>query len=209
VSQELTKPVHGDTKKFVLALSSQLIKESTIEQIKDVLRKVLYKLGVRANNWPNEIEQLVLYEHFVETYGGHRLNEVPLAFDMAIKGSLCDRDGVVVDANCYENFSCLYVSKIMNAYRFWSESEYRVLPTKSPEPQRIFNQDELDDYAREDAEWQYQMFIKNLEITYPESLQPILKKDGLIKDGEMVMDFFKRKADALLEHIYTRINNNY
>ena len=206
---ELMPLVSGDVKKFYLALASQLVKDSTFQQVAEVLRKVMMKIGLRAANLPTEIETLVLYEHIVEHYGGHRLNEIPLAFDMAIKGGLCDNNGEVVEAVCYENFSCIYFSKIMNAYRYWSEHEYRTLPTKSPEEQKIFTQEELDDYAREDTEWTYQMFRKGLQLIYPESSAPILKKDGLLKDGELVVEFFLRKATDQHEHIYTRINNNY
>ena len=204
-----TPYLSGDVEKFELALSSQLVKDTPLEELKQVLRKIIMKLGIREQNLPNDLAKAVLIEHIYENYGGHRLNEIPLAFDMAIRGGLCDSDGEVVDPNCFESFSCIYVSKIMNAYRFWSESEYRTLPTRKPEHQKIFTQEELDDYAREDAEWTYQMFLKQLPLTYPESNDKILRQDGLLKDGELVMEFFLRKATSGAEHIYTRMNNNY
>ena len=169
----------------------------------------MIKVGLRSQNWPNDLEKLVLFEHIVTNYGGNRLNEINLAFDFLLRGELADGDGEVVEANCYENFSCLYFSKVMNAYRHWSKQEIKYVPAVTKEEQKIFSQEELDDYAREDAEWQYQMFLKGLELTYPESNLPILKKDGLIKGDEMVIDFFKRKATSMAEHIYTRMNNNY
>ena len=169
----------------------------------------MMKVGLRATNLPNDLEKLVLYEHIVTNYGGNRLNEIVLAFDFAIKGELADGDGVVIDANCYENFSCLYLSRIMNAYRFWSRQEIKFVSSTTKEEQKIFTEAELDDYAREDVEWQYQMFLKNLELNYPESCQPILKKDGMLKEGELVIDFFKRRAANLAEHIYVRENTNY
>jgi len=199
----------GDVKKFHLALSSKLVKDSSLEELKQVLRKIIVKLGIREQNLPDEFSKAVLIEHILENYGGHRLNEIPLAFDMAIRGGLCDENGEMVDPNCFESFSCIYVSKIMNAYRVWATSEYRTMPTKKPESQKIFTQEELDDYAREDAEWQYQMFLKQLPLTYPESNDKILRQDGLLKDGELVMEFFLRKATSGAEHIYTRMNNNY
>ena len=206
---ELKPSVNGSTQKLALAIQSKLIKDCSFDEVKEVLRKIMMRVGVRAQNLPNDLEKLVLFEHIVKSYGGNRLNEIVLAFDFALQGELADADGVAIDANCYENFSCLYLSKIMNAYRFWSRQEVKYISATTKEEQKIFTQEELDDYAREDAEWQYQMFLKNLEITYPESLQPILKKDGLLNDGEFVMDFFKRKATNLCEHIYTRMNNNY
>lgn len=208
-TQELTRHVNGDTNKLALAIQSKLIKESSLEEVKEVLRKVMIKIGLRSQNWPNDIEKLVLYEHIVESYGGNRLNEISLAFYFLLRGELADGDGEVVEANCYENFSCLYFSKVMNAYRFWSRQEIRFVSATEKSEQKIFTQDEIDDYSREDVEWQYQMYLKGLEVTYPESNRPILLKDQLLNEGELVMDFFQRKALSLAEHIYTRVNNNY
>lgn len=193
-----------EVRQFQLALSSQLVKDCPMEQVKSTLAKTMLKLGIREKNFPNQLESLVLYEYLVEHYGGHRLNELTLAFDMALMGSLCDENGEVVDANCYESFSCLYLSKILNAYRIWSKSEYRALPSDSPVEQRIFTQEELDDYAREEAEWTYQMYLKGFEIAYPEGIRLILEKDNLIKKDELVMDFFKRRATSQSLNLYTR-----
>ena len=208
-TQEQKLSVNGDTNKLALAVKSKTIKECSFEEVKEVLRKVMMKVGLRAANLPNDLEKLVLYEHILTNYGGNRLNEISLAFDFAIKGELADGDGVAIDANCYENFSCLYLSRIMNAYRHWSRQEIKFVSSTTKEEQKIFTQAELDDYAREDSEWQYQMFLKGLPLTYPESNDKILKQDGLLKEGELVMEFFLRRATAGAEHIYSRVNNSY
>lgn len=88
---------------------------------------VMVKIGLRSLNWPADEEKIILIQHIRENFGGHHLAEINLAFDMAIAGSLD------AEANCYENFSCLYFSGIMNAYRKWSREEYRnVKPTQAP-----------------------------------------------------------------------------
>lgn len=107
--------------------------------MKEPLRLAIVKLGLRAQNFPNEMEKLVLYEHLKENFGGNHLSEIYLAFKMAIAGSLTEinTDGkeVPLDANCYENFSCLYVSKILTAYRNWSAQEYRELEPVISKPE--------------------------------------------------------------------------
>lgn len=209
MTQGLIPHVNGDTNKLALAVKSKLIKDCTLEEVKEVLIKVMIKVGLRSANWPNDLEKLVLFEHIVTGYGGHRLNEIPLAFDFALNGELADGDGEVIDANCFENFSCLYFSKVMNAYRHWSKQEIKFVSATEKTEQRKFTDEELDDYAREDAEWSYRMYLKGLPLTYPESSQEILTKDGLLRPEEFVIDFFKRKAEAQALHIYTRMNNNY
>lgn len=100
-----------------------------LEDLKTVLRVCMVKIGLRANNWPNDLERSILLEHIHTNYGNHTPEEIKLAFDMAILGSLdCE-------VNCYENFSCLYFSQVMNAYRKWAREEIKLVP--EPPQQRL------------------------------------------------------------------------
>lgn len=109
----------GEQLNFEVALKSTRIAYADINQVKETLRFVMMKIGVRGANLPGEIEKLVLIQHIQTNYGGHALDEIKLAFEMAITGKLD------VDATCYENFSCLYFSNIMNAYRQWAREEIK------------------------------------------------------------------------------------
>ena len=197
-------PVSGSGRKLVLALKSKLIRDASFDEVKDVLRKVLYKLGVRENNWPNDIEKLVLFEHIVENYGGNRVDEIRLAFDMAISNGLPDEHGEMIDANSYENFSCLYFSKIMNAYRRWSAQEYKIEVKPDDPEQKIFTDEEIDNAAREAVQCQYKQYIKGFGIINHEINKPILLKDGLIKEDETVLDFYKRMVELKKLDVYVR-----
>ena len=85
---------------------------------------------------PQSVEIGVLIEHIIQNYGNHSAAEIKLAFDMAIAGKLdCD-------PNCFENFSCLYFSNIMNAYRIFAKEQKKYikepvieLPPPAPEQQ--------------------------------------------------------------------------
>ena len=201
---ELKLPVIGESNRLGIALKSQLIKDSTFEQIKEVLRLVMIKVGLRGHNFPNDIEKLVLFEHIVQNYGGNRLDEIRLAFDMAIMEKLADPDGEVVNPNSFENFSCAYFSKIMNGYRSWAAQEFRHVDKPEMPSQRIFTQDELDESAREDAERQYVMFTRGYEIKNTLINEPILKKDGLMREGETVIEFFTKRLKAGIPNIYIK-----
>jgi hypothetical protein len=111
----------GD-KLFVSAMQSKKIKDCTIEELKQPLRRAMLKVGLRENNIPKEEEKAILFEHILTNYGGNHLDEIYLAFELAINGRL---DLGPDDVNCYENFSCLYISKIMNSYRRWAAQEFR------------------------------------------------------------------------------------
>ena len=92
------------------------IKESTVDELKQALRYVMLKVGIRAANLPTDEERDILLEHIFKHYGGHTPEEIKLAFDLAITDKL---ELEMKDVTCYENFSCLYFSTIMNAYRNW------------------------------------------------------------------------------------------
>lgn len=102
---------------FQVALQSPKIAVSSQEDISKVLRYVMVKLGLRAANWPNEFEKEILMKHIAENFARHTVAEIRLAFDKAIMGELD------VDSNCYENFSCIYFTNIMLAYRQWANRQ--------------------------------------------------------------------------------------
>lgn len=199
--QELIQQKVGEEGLLEVALKSNKISKAPIEDLKGVLRLVMIKVGLRSQNWPAEEEKAVLIEHIFTNFGGNTVAEIKLAFDMAIAGKLeLKRDEV----NCYENFSCAYFSRIMMAYRLWAADAYRQIHVETPEEQKIFTQEELDDSAREDAERQYQLFLKGHELRNIEINKEILIKDNLLLEGEGVIEFFTRRVKSLSQNIYIK-----
>lgn len=146
VAIEWKQPATGEEVKFIEALNNNPIKKSTVEELKQVLRLVMVKVGLRAQNFPNDAEKQVLLEHVISQYGNHTPEEIKLAFDMAIIGKLEIDEKQV---SCYENFSCLYFSNIMNAYRRWARETHSQL--KKDFPKMIAEQTILTDEDK--AEW--------------------------------------------------------
>jgi len=104
---------------FEQAIKGAKVKDD-LNGLKESLRLIMVKIGLRAQNWPDDLEKAVLLEHIATNYGNHTTDEIRLAFDMAIADRL-DIDTV----NCYENFSCVYFSGIMNAYRKWASVQHK------------------------------------------------------------------------------------
>lgn len=157
---EWKQPVSGEEGSFIKALDKRPINKSTIEELKQVLRLVMVKVGLRANNFPTDGEKEVLLEHIITNYGNHTPEEVKLAFDMAIAGKLELEDKEVT---CYENFSCLYFSKILNAYRRWATQTHQQLKKDYPKmvEEKIILTDE--DKAEWIMEWKQKEDI-NMEL---------------------------------------------
>jgi hypothetical protein len=100
----------SEEEKFEIARASRKIKNASEEEIRQALRYVMVKIGLRAANFPSGIEKQLLIMHVFENFGENRIDEIRLAFDWGIEGRLDE------DINCFENFSCLYFTKIMRAY---------------------------------------------------------------------------------------------
>ena len=190
----------GEIVALANALKTPQIRSCHTDDISKVLRYVMIKIGLRAANWPVPEEKAVLLQHIYENYGGNRLEEIKVAFDLAVSGKLnLKRD----DVKHYENFSCLYFSTIMNAYREWAAQEYHhISKVEKPSEQKIYTDEELDQVARETVEIQYGGFLKGNEIFNPQINRDILLKDKLINGGETVIEFYKRMAGEGRATIY-------
>lgn len=132
------------------------------------------KLGIREANIPEKDELQVLLHHLISQYGNHTCDEIRLAFDMAISGKLDLLPGESV--NCYENFSCLYFSSIMNAYRRWAGQIHRQL---SPEG---YAESEIADTSDEAMEkWLNEIKQSVIRV----DLLPIMLYDWLEQKGRI------------------------
>lgn len=202
--QESKLQKSGDIFCLQRAIQSTLICSTNLTELKQVLKLVMVKVGLRANNWPAGEEKDILYHHIYSNYGGNRIEEIGLAFEMANAGKLDLRPE---DVKCYENFSCAYFSLIMNAYRTWAAREVRALETAEIPPQRIFTDVELENMARENAELQYQRFLRGNKLFGLMYNREILIKDNLLKSGgcnceHSVLEFFRKQMLAGKLNIY-------
>jgi len=109
------------------ALQSVSISKSDNEYLSKNLKYAMFIVGIRESGMPTQIEFDFLKNFIRKNYGGNRVDEIKIAFDMAIAGKLdLGKDG----AKCYENFSCEYFGRIMTAYRSWAVEEYKFIESK-------------------------------------------------------------------------------
>jgi hypothetical protein len=179
--QELTKPVIGEEKRFLECLEDKRVIANSAEELKEVLRLVMVKIGLRAQNWPSDEEKGVLLSHIVTQFGNHTRQEILLAFDMVIAGKLEDGEGEQVDANCYENFSCLYFSKVMIAYRRWAAEVYK--QNKKDLPMLPESKEDTSDIAMED--WMADVSLRIQAGGYDVQLVPPMLYEWMDKKGEI------------------------
>ena len=133
------------------AQSTNSLRLRNEEDIKEVLRYSMLLVGLRGNNLPTEEEKFVLTNFVKSNFGNQTPEEIKIAFEMAVAGKL------QVDAKCYENFSCEYFGRIINAYLEFARQEIKNLPKpieqvkEKPSDQELKKQaiDTANEYANQ------------------------------------------------------------
>jgi len=191
---------------FLAAIGSEKICNlDNVEPIKQALRYEMALGGLRAQNLPNEHEKMIILNHIVKYFGGHTAEEIRLAFEKAVNGELGLKSE---DVTCYENFSVLYFSRIMTAYREWSAEQYNLLVKEEPPRQVILTDEQLDDLHRYDVEMFYQRCLNGrIPEKTPDYFKRILVDDGLMKQEDNLVAFFVNRLNAGSKTIYVNQEN--
>lgn len=160
----------------------------------------MIKVGLRGENYPTDEGKDVLLSHIVEYYGNHTHEEIKLAFELAITGRLEFTEKQ--DSKHYENFSCEYFSRIMNAYRTWAAKTYKeVVKPKPPEPEK----EDLNDKTMQDWWNDVSNRVRNQGMSYlfiSTQLYDWAFGKGLVQDsGISKSEIFKQTVDKHIEEL--------
>lgn len=195
----------GDLALIHVMTKAKRIYEETVENLNGLFRYCFLMVGLREKNFPNELETLFLHQFIRENYGGHSCDEVKMAFRMAVKGDL---DLGIEDVTAYENFSVLYLSRIINSYRRWSSEEFRRLEKfipPHPDDVKLLEAPIEKIHWGEVIEKEYQHFLSFGDERwrlYPIELYKQLSNDGAF-DFELfrkAMSVVRRKLMSELQH---------
>lgn len=191
----------GSEENLAIALATPRVQFAETEDIKKVLRYIMLKLGIREANLPSPEEKQILLEHICKNYAGHTVQEIRLAFDMAIAGQLNLSEKEV---NPYENFSCMYFSKIMSAYRVWANESIKQLKL---EPLPELNAAPLTDEQLQ--QWVKEMKSQKIKTV----LLPVLLYDKLYEKQLITQDYkdpeYEQAAIAFRQAFLYKQNGRY
>lgn len=204
--QELPLPVNSDQAALQIALAGNRAGNMPVEELKEALRYAVVKVGLRAQNFPTDAEKGLLIAHVVKEYSGRTAAEIRLAFDMAIAGKLnLDHRDVV----CYENFSCLYFSSILNAYQKWAAEEYKQLktePAELPAPKESLSDQTMEEWL---AETKRRVNAGECRMSFiPLPLYEWLKGKGRIKMQVAKIVYATRAAEWRQGELNEAVNQN-
>jgi len=115
-------PIPNGTTDIVNILLSKKIADASDGEIQNQLLKVFILVGLRMQHYPDKLHNQFLINYIRKEYAHKTLDELQLAFELAIKQQL-DID----DCKVYDNFSIEYLVRIMNGYRLWLIAENKKL----------------------------------------------------------------------------------
>jgi len=191
---------NGIVNTIIKAQSTLNIRTRSENDLKQVLRLSMLMVGLRGANMPTDEEKYVLLAFIKSNYGNQTPEEIAIAFEMAVAGKLN------TDCKCYENFSCEYFGRIMNAYIEYARQETKLvkrpqLEEKKPTP--------TDAELKADAVYNVNAYIAKIKayektggkFEWPKGLAHLY--DFLVKFGIWVC------PDVDREQIKTRLRPKY
>lgn len=105
---------------------SKLIQDSSDEEIKQALAKIFLLVGLRKQHFPNGFELDFIVSNIRKLYPHRTIFDLTNAFELGL------RKEIDVELNCYDQFTLIYLSNIMDAYRKYLVNAYNELPVEQP-----------------------------------------------------------------------------
>lgn len=151
---------------FNQARSSNKIKDATMVDIVQVLEKGMLLLGIKGQNLPDSFSMQYMVTEVKSQYSGLRIGELMLAFQLASRGKLD------FEVETYQNFSVLYLNRMVSAYHRWAIKQVNQMPEKKtlPPVTNVTDEDIIqmasDNYKRHKNRMQIFMSLRAFDILH-------------------------------------------
>ena len=168
------QPSNMQTDMLLKAQQGKLIESATDQELSKALTKVYLIIGLRSQHYPNQLMDSLLFQYLRDCYGQRTLQELILAFELAIFGKLD-----VEDWKVYDMFSVEYLVRIMESYRRYKIKMLTENQKKPIEKMLPISKPTKEDMLRELNEWK----SKELTINFiPLYLYDYMVECGLIEN---------------------------
>ena len=147
-----------DLDRFKLARVSPLMKDLNTRLFIAEIMGGAMKLGLKGDKLPTEAELAIMHKSVTEEYPNIKIGEITLAFDLAAKGKLD------VEVETYQNFSMLYLHRILRAFARYGMSKLNeIKPERSSKwnPEPIPDDEKIDicfDSYKRFGQWDCMVF---------------------------------------------------
>lgn len=105
---------------------SKLLHDCSDDEIKQALAKIFLLVGLRKQHFPNGFELDFIVSNIRKLYAHRTIFDLTNAFELGL------RKEIDVELNCYDQFTLIYLSNIMDAYRKYLVNAYNELPVEQP-----------------------------------------------------------------------------
>ena len=182
------------------ALSGLMINNASEVQIRQTLIIIYTMVGLRVQHYPTMAEDTLLISFTRSEFGLKTLDELLLAFKLAIKGEL-----EIEDTKVYDQFTCEYMARIMTAYRRWlkSRSAEVVAPKKMIMNNVITTQEEK---LADIAEWEAKEEVK-IEFIPPYLFDYLVEFEKITPTKKEKWDAMALAADLRKTELFKEIDN--
>jgi hypothetical protein len=123
----LTESEALDLERFRNSRITTSIKETSMALFIDELLKGMSMLGMKGDKLPTQPEMVNMYKSVLEEYPNLKIGELSLAFSLAAKGKLD------MEAETYQNFSMLYLHRILRSFARYGMQKLSEMKPKQEE----------------------------------------------------------------------------
>lgn len=183
--------------RFQYSRSTELISQVPKGVVIDELLKGMLILGIKGEKLPNEAELLIMYQTMIEEYKNLKIGELSLAFRLATTGNLD------FDVETYQNFSVLYLHRLLRAFARYGMQKLGEL---KPKEESQWMPRTVEDDEKIDLAFECYAKLKNFEaIVFGLDVFKILHNRGLI---DMNVDLvYQSTINAMNKKMYSLEGN--
>jgi hypothetical protein len=168
--------------------------ETATSEVIKALDKGLMILGVKGDRLPSQAEKMLMVDELISHYKNLSIGEFELAFRLAVRGQLN------FDAETYQNFSMLYMSKLIQAYLRWA-AVYAFTNEPKIENTMIIEDKITDDEIVETAFMAHKKFKEWRNIVFGLKAFDILyRRNKLVFDAG---EIYQETLSALTNHLFS------
>lgn len=191
------------------------LSDAELPELKKLLLQLFTLTGLRNDNFPDKIQTDLLINFIREDLGNFSIEEILLAFRMAIKNEL------EIEANHYQAFSAHYIAQIMSAYTKIRSSHLKLIRANENalkiESKMTHTPEELQEikkgYILESLIKPFRYYLKSGKLTFGITPFSIIYKTmtedlGLLNlSGDEKKVVYDQATKEIEEHLNSPINS--
>jgi hypothetical protein len=144
MKQDLTNELSMQTDGIMQILKSKRISDCTPREIIEKLSIIYMLIGLRPQHFPTQAEDVLILTFIKKHFGHKTIDELYLAFELAVTGQLD-----VKDVKVYDQFTIEYLMRIMNSYKTWliekAKEKHQISKPNMQELPPLTQQDKIDE----------------------------------------------------------------